>query len=116
MKELKSIFGLLLLLVGGFVLYKVLPAYWGDFKLGRLLEDQAITATYSNKSEAAIASDIAQKANAFDVPLSPEQVTVRRGAADLTITAVYSVHVDMPFYPIDLNFKTASKNKDVMAK
>lgn len=116
MKELKSIFGLLLLLVGGFVLYKVLPAYWGDYKLGRMLEEQAITATYSAKSESAIATEIAQKATELDVPLTPEQVTVERGAGDLTISTVYSVHVDMPFYPLDLNFKTASKNKNVMAK
>ncbi len=116
MKELKSIFGLLLLLVGGFVLYKVFPAYWGDFKLGRLLEDQAVSYTYTTKSESEIATAIAQKANEFDVPLTPEQVTVQRGAGDLTITAVYSVHVDMPLYPLDLNFKTASKNKNIMTK
>ncbi len=116
MKELKSIFGLLLLLVGGFVLYKVLPAYWGDFKLGRMLEEQAVSYTYNSKSESEIATDIAQKANELNVPLSPEQVTVQRGAGDLTITAEYSVHVDMPFYPLDLNFKTASKNKNVMMK
>jgi len=41
---------------------------------------------------------------------------VQRGVGDLTITAQYSVHVDLPFYPLDLNFKTASKNKNIMAK
>ncbi len=116
MKELKSIFGLLLLLVGGFVLYKVFPAYWGNFKLGRMIDDQAITATYSTKSEDAIASEIAEKANELDVPLTPEEVTVQRGANDLSISAAYTVRVDLPFYPLDLNFKTASKNKNVMAK
>lgn len=116
MNQLKSIFGLLLLLVGGFVLYKVFPAYWGDFKLSRMLEDQAISYTYTTKSESAIATAIAQKASELDVPLTPEQVTVQRSVGDLTITAEYSVHVDLPFYPLDLNFKTASKNKSVTAK
>lgn len=116
MRELKSIFGLLLLLVGGFVLYKVFPAYWGDFKLGRLIEEQALSNTYSTKSESEIATAIAQKANELDVPLSPEQVTVQRGAGDLTITAVYSVHVDLPIHPLDLNFKTTSTNKNVTIK
>jgi hypothetical protein len=110
MKELKAIFGLLLLLVGGFVLYKVFPAYWDDFKLSRLLEDQAISYTYTTKSESEIATAIAQKASELDVPLTPEQVTVHRG------TAEYSVHVDLPLYPLDLNFKTTSKNKNVMTK
>ena len=116
MKELKAFFGLLLLLVGGFVLYKVFPAYWDDFKLSRLLEDQAISYTYTTKSESEIATAIAQKASELDVPLTPEQVTVHRGTADLTITAEYSVHVDLPLYPLDLNFKTTSKNKNVMTK
>jgi hypothetical protein len=116
MKELKSIFGLLILLVGGFVFYKVFPAYWDDYKLSRMLEEQAISNTYTNKSESEMAAAIAEKATAIDVPLTPEQVTVQRTAGDLTITAEYSVHVDLPFYPLDLNFKTASKNKNVMAK
>jgi hypothetical protein len=116
MKELKSIFMLLLLLVGGFVLYKVFPAYWDDYKLSRLLEDQALSNTYTSKSESEIATAVAQKATELDVPLTPEQVTVQRGIGDLTITAQYSVHVDLPLYPLDLNFKTASKNKNVMAK
>jgi len=116
MKELKSIFGLLLLLVGGFVLYKVFPAYWGDYKLSRLLEEQALSDTYTTKSESEIATVVVQKASEFDVPLTPEEVTVQRGVGDLTITAQYSVHVDLPFYPLDLNFKTASKNKNIMAK
>jgi hypothetical protein len=114
MKELRSIFGLLLLLVGGFVLYKILPAYWGDFKLGRLLEEKAVNYTYIKKSDQDIANTISESAHEFDVPLSPEQVQVQRGSGDLTITAEYSVHVDFPFYPIDLNFKTASNNKNIM--
>jgi hypothetical protein len=111
---MKAIFGLLLLLLGGFVLYKVLPVYWDDFKLGRLLEDQAVSSTYSTKSESAIATDIAQKASEFNLPLTPEQIVVQRGAGELTITAEYSVHVDMPLYPLDLKFKTASKNKSLL--
>jgi len=114
MKELRSIFGLLLLLVGGFVLYKILPAYWGDFKLGRLLEDQAVVYTYNKKSDQDIANSIVQSARGFDVELSPDQVTVQRGSGDLTITAEYSVHVELPFHPIDLNFKTVSNNKNIM--
>ncbi len=116
MKELKSIFGLLILLVGGFVLYYVIPAYWGDFKLGRLIEDQAVFYTYTPKSDAEIQAAIAQKAQEFSVPRTPEQVTVKRTPGDLMITAEYSVHVDLPLYPLDLNFKTASKNHNVMAK
>jgi hypothetical protein len=114
MKEFRFILGLLVLLVGAFLLYKVVPAYWGDFKLGRLLEEQAQFYTYNAKSNQEIKTVLAQKANDMDVPISPEQLTVERSAAALSITAVYSVHVELPFYPLDLNFTTATHNKDVM--
>ena len=111
---MKSILGLLVLLVGGFVMYKVLPVYWGDFKLGQLLNEQAVTYTYTKNSEQEIANSIVEKARDFNVQLSPEQIKVQRGPDDLAITAEYSVHVDMPIYPLDLNFKTATKNHNVM--
>jgi hypothetical protein len=111
---MKSIFALLVLLVGGFVMYKVLPVYWGDFKLGQLLNEQAVTYTYTKNSEQEIANSIVEKARDINVQLSPEQIKVQRGPDDLAITAEYSVHVDMPIYPLDLNFKTATKNHNVM--
>ena len=114
MKELGSIFWVLVLLVGGFVLYKVVPAYWGDYKLGRMMEEQAILYTYTSKSDENIAMAIAEKAQTLDVVLTPEQVKVDRTGAELGITAVYSVHVDLPVYPLDLNFTTTSRNKNVM--
>jgi len=114
MKELKSIFGLLLLLVGAFVLYKVAPAYWGNFKMGRLVEEQSVAFTYTANSPDEISRSIAEKAQEFNVPLTPEQITVHRTPGDLSIAVDYTVHIEMPFYPFDLEFKTASKNHNVM--
>jgi hypothetical protein len=113
---MRSFFGLLILLVGGFVMYKVLPVYWGDFKLHQLLNEQAVNHTYTRNSEQEIANSIVEKARNFNVVLSPEQIKVQRSPEGLAITAEYSVHVDMPIYPLDLNFKTASKNQAVIPK
>jgi hypothetical protein len=116
MKELKSIFGLLLILVGGFVVYKVVPAFWGDYKLGRLIEEQSVIYTYSPKSDQGIADLISEKAAELNVPLAPEQVSVQRTPMGLKISAEYSVHVELPIHPLDLNFKTSNDNKNVMIK
>ncbi len=116
MKELKSILGVLLLLVGGFVLYKVFPAYWGNYKLGRIVDDQSVIYTYTTNSNDQIATAISEKARAVDVPISPEQVTVLRTPGDLSISVEYTVHVELPIYPLDLNFKTVNKNHNVMMK
>jgi hypothetical protein len=111
---MKGVFGLLLLLVGGFVMYKVFPVYWDNFKLSQMLNEQAVNYTYTSFSEAEIAAAIAEKAHNLDVMLSPEQVKVQRTPGDLAISVEYSVHVDLPIHPLDLNFKTATKNHNVM--
>jgi hypothetical protein len=113
-KELRSIFGLLILLIGGFVLYKTLPAYWNNFKVDRMIAEQAVIYTNFPKSDDEIAVAIAQKAQDFNVPLAPEQVTVVRAPADLSISVAYTVHIDLPGYPFDLNFKNSTSNHNVM--
>jgi hypothetical protein len=114
MRQLKSIFGVLLIVVGGFVLYKVVPVYWGNYRLSRDVDELSTTYTYSNKSEAEIAAALVEKAHNYDVDITPQQVKVVRTPGDLTITVEYTVHVDLPIYPLDLNFKDESKNHNVM--
>ena len=114
MKELKAIFWILVLVVAAFVMYKVVPALWGNFELGRLLDDQAVTYTYQAKKEEDIAAAIVEKASSFDVVLTPDQVKVVRGTGDLSISVEYMVHIDLPLYPFDMKLKAASKNHNVM--
>jgi hypothetical protein len=114
MKELKAIFALLVLLVGGFVLYKVVPVFWADYRLGQMVEQQAIIYTYQPKSDPEIPKLMAEKAQDLGVELSPEQIKVDRSGAGLAITAAYSVHVDLPVFPFDLHFTTGTHNKNVM--
>jgi hypothetical protein len=113
-KELRSIFGLVVLLVGGFMLYKLLPLYWGNFQVDRMISEQAVYYTNFPKSDDAVAAAISQKAQEFSVPVSPEQVTVFRTPSDLTISVEYTVHVDIPVHPFDLNFKDSTSNHNIM--
>ena len=116
MKELKSIFWVLVVVVAGFVLYKVLPAYWANYQMDRMIAEQAVYYTTFPKSDDAIAAAVCQKAQDLSVPLTPEQVTVSRTPGDLTISDTYSVHIDLPGYPFDLNFKNTATNHNVMMK
>jgi hypothetical protein len=113
-KELKSIFGLLLLMIGGVVLYKTVPAYWGNFKVDHMIAEQAVYYTNFPKSDDAVAAAVSQKAQELGVFLVPEQVTVSRTSADLSISVAYAVHIDLPGYPFDLNFKNTTSNHNIM--
>ena len=114
MKEIKFIFGMALLLVGSFVLYKILPAYWNNYKVNRMIAEQAIIYTNFPKSEEEIKIAIAQKAQDLDVPIAPEQIAVTRSRGDVSISFAYSVHIDLPGYPLDLNFEPSTFNQNVM--
>ena len=114
MKELKSIFWVLVLTTGGFVLYKTLPAYWGNFKVNQMISEQAIYYTNFPKNDDAITAAVSQKAQELDVPIDPDQVTVARSGADLMISVAYSVHIDFPGHPFDLDFKDTATNHNVM--
>jgi len=116
MKELRSIFFVLLLIVAGFVLYKVLPAYWADYKLGRMLDQEAIVYTYHPKTDPELPAIIAGKADECGVTIGPENVTVERGGATLGISVSYYVKIDMPVVPFIMHFTTSTTNRDVMAK
>jgi hypothetical protein len=113
-KELKSIFWVLVLIGGGFVLYKTLPAYWGNFKVNQMLSDEAVYYTNFPKNDSVIGAAVSQKAQEFSVPLEPDQVTVANSGSDLTISVAYSVHIDFPVHPFDLNFKDTVTNHNVM--
>ncbi len=114
MKDFKAIVGLLIMLVGAFVLYKILPAYWNNYRVGRMISEQAIVFTNFPKSEDEMKIVIAQKAQDLDVPIAPEQVAVSRSRGDVSISFAYSVHIDLPGYPLDLNFEPSTTNQNVM--
>jgi len=58
-----------------------------------------------------------KKAQDLDVPIAREQIKVQRsgavGAGSLSIDAPYTVHVNLPGYPLDLHFDASTRNKSV---
>lgn len=113
MARAKAILGLIFTLLGIFVLWKLIPVYWSDYKLGRVLEETSIEYTYK-KADLDLPKIVVAKAQDEGVELRPEQITVDRTAAELGITAEYTVQVDFLVYNAELHFKTASRNHDVM--
>lgn len=114
MKTLGCLFWVLVLVVGGYVLYMILPAYWGDYKLSKMMDEQSVVMTYTMKNDQDVAKTISEKARDLGVVVTPDQVTVDRTAVELSIVAHYSVHVDFPGYPMDLSFTTKTHNRNVM--
>ncbi len=96
---------------------QVLPPFMNNYQFEDALNNQALAATYSNKSEDDIRDMAYKAAKEMDIPIKPEQIKVVRaggmGTGTLSIEANYTVHVDLPGYPLDLNFHAATKNKGI---
>jgi len=113
-KQLKTILGMLILVVGGVLLFYTVPTYYANFKLDGMLSNQAIYYTNFPKPDEVVKADVAQRAQEYGIPLTPEQVIVTHGGATLTLAVQYTVHIDLPLYPFDLNFDNSTTNKDIM--
>ena len=69
--------------------------------------------TYSTKTEDAIREAVFKKAQELDIPVAKEQIKVHAhrtccATAPSSIDAPYIVHVNLPGYPMDLNFDAST--------
>jgi len=111
MKTVRALLGIVLLVVAVYVAWTMIPPYFNNYKLEDIVADEARMNTYTPKSEDAMRETIYQKAKDMDIPLTREQIAVQRAPNGVSIEVNYTVHIDYPIHPVDLNFHTTSKNK-----
>ncbi len=111
MKSLQAIFGILLLVAVVLVIYKVVPPYFANQELQDAVTEEARINTYTPKTEDDMRSTIFRKAQDLDIPITRDQIQVQRAPNGVSISVEYTVHVDLPAYPMDLNFQASSKNR-----
>ena len=114
MKRLRALFGLLLVGGGFYVAWMLIPPYFDNYQFQDIIENEARQNTYSGypKSEEDIRTSVFKKAQDLEIPIKPEQIQVSRKGPEVVISADYTVHVDLPLYPVDLEFHPSSrKNK-----
>jgi hypothetical protein len=77
------------------------------------MDNQALMASYSSKSDQDIAELLSKKAKELDIPLTPEMIHVQRSGAEITISAPYEVTVETPIKTFQLKFSPTTKNKRI---
>jgi hypothetical protein len=117
MGTLKLILVLGMLGLGVYVCAEIIPPYFANYQFQDSLETEAKLSTYSTKSEENIRDSIFRKAQDLEIPITKEQIKVQRagtqGTGSVYIGTEYTVHVDLPGYPLDLQFHPETKNKGV---
>ncbi len=115
MGTVKAIFGILVIVALIYVGIQVVPAYFENYEFQDFLQNEALTSTYTTKTEDAIRDSVMKKAADLDIPLTKEGLKVTRvgsmGSGSVSITTNYTVRVSLPGYSFDLHFNPSSSNK-----
>ncbi len=111
MKALRSILGVALIAAVMYFLWLLIPPYFHNYQLDDVVADEARMNTYTVKSEEDMRQTILKKARDMNLALTPEQVSVQRIGNGVAISVDYTVHVDLPGYPMDLHFHSSSQNR-----
>ncbi len=113
MKSLKALFGLFVVVAAFYLSWKVIPPYFSNYQFQDEIENQARYYSYNVRSDQEIKETLVKKAHEYDIPLTTDQIKVQRVGSELTISADYTVHVDIPMYPFDLHFTPETKNRRI---
>lgn len=111
MKQIKALLGLFVVIAGFYVAFKLMPPYYNQLQFQDAVDAEARDQSYSHNSEEDIKALIMRHAHDNDIPVTLDQVQVRRDGGEVIINVDYVVHVDLMVMPLDLKFHAGSKNK-----
>lgn len=115
MGTIKLIIGLFVIVASVYMGAELVPVYYANYQFQDVIKTEATLQTYTTKPESEIQETIYKKAVEYEIPVKKEQIKVQRtgtqGTGTLSIYAPYTVHVDIPGYPMDLHFDASTQNK-----
>ena len=112
---MKPILVLALLAALVYVTAQLVPPYFANYQFQDTLDSEARLGTYSTKGDDVIRDAVFKKAQDLEIPVAKDKINVQRtgtpGSGSVMIETDYTVHVELPGYPMDLHFHPQSKNK-----
>ncbi|MGH9511665.1 MAG: hypothetical protein ACRD2U_05965 [Terriglobales bacterium] len=112
---MKLAFGIFVIAAAIYMGIEVVPPYYTEYEFQGDLKTEALTSTYTPKTEADIQDSVFKIAKGYDIPITKDGIKVSRagdiGRGMITIDAPYTVHLDIPGYPFDLHFDPNTENR-----
>jgi uncharacterized protein DUF4845 len=113
MGKVKGLIGILVVVIGFYVAWNMVPPYFNNYQLQDALDDIARKGSYTAQTDDDIKKAVIAKAETEDIKLKEDQIVVSRVRDMLGITVKYRIHVDMVVHPVDLDFTANSLNKRI---
>jgi hypothetical protein len=116
MDKLKPVLMIFVVVAVIYAAVKLIPPYYNDWQFQDYIESEARIDTYNTKPEADIRKDVMKAARENSIPITDDKLDVQRGNGTLYIGTKYTVHVDLPGYPVDLQFNPSTKNTNPVVR
>jgi hypothetical protein len=111
--RLKAISFTVLLVIGIYVAFKLLPIYVAEYQLDDKLQEIARFGVVNRYSEEKIKDEIMKEVADLEIPVKREDVTVAVSSRVVKVSVDYTVPVDLLFYHLDIHFTPSSENKSL---
>lgn len=105
---------MLVLVIGVYVAFKVVPAYVAEYQLSDKMQEQARYAVVNRYSPDQIRDNIYKEVQDLDIPAKREDIKVSATQQVVKISVDYTVPVDLLFYSTELHFSPSSEDKSIM--
>ncbi len=111
MKAIRAILGVAFIVAVLWSVAVLVPPYYHNYELQDTIADEARMNTYTPKSVEEMRETIFRRCQNLEIPCDREKIVVSREQGGVMINVNYSVHVELPGYPMDLQFNPSSKNR-----
>jgi hypothetical protein len=109
--RLKAISFTVLLVLGIYVAFKLVPIYVAEYQLTDKLSEEARYGVVNRFTEDRIKDDIMKEVGELEIPVKREDIRVSSTMQVVKIAVDYTVPVDLLFYHLDIHFTPSSENK-----
>jgi hypothetical protein len=112
--KLKSVVFALVLLLGIYAAFKLVPPYVSEYQLQDKMQELARFGIVNRYSEEQVRENVFKTVQDLDLPVKREDIKVIVTQATCRISLEYTVPVDLLVYSTELHFSPSSENKSLM--
>ena len=112
--KLKSIVFTLIIILGIYVAYKLVPPYVNEYQLQDKMQEIARFGIVNRYSDEQVRENVFKTVQDLNLPIKREDIKVTITQAICKISLDYTVPVDLLFYSTELHFTPSSENKSLM--
>jgi hypothetical protein len=112
--KLKGILIVVILVLGIYSAWKIVPAYVNDYQLSDKMQEQSRFAVVNHYTEDQIRDNIFKVVQDLDIPAKREDIKIVANGSVVRISLEYTIPVDVLVYHTDLHFTPSSETKSLL--